>query len=186
MTVVVQHSERATRPAATVAGIGLGALLAVAGGDARIAPTLFVLGLLLVAVVVPDLRERRIPNRTLMIAAPLVLASVVLAGLLHDDLPRSIVAVSCGTAMFGGLLLAAVAVPTGLGMGDVKLVGLASVALGWFGLQAVLLATAAAFGLAGVVGLGARRRGRWVDGVPFAPFYAIGASVTAVAVSLGA
>lgn len=172
-------------PGTTAAGLGLGTALAMSAGDARIAPALFVLGVLLVAVVAPDLRERRIPDRALSVAAPFVIVSVVAAGLLHDDLARVVVAVSSGVAVFGALLLVAVAFPGGLGMGDVKLATLASVALGWFGAAAAAVAIGVALATAWVVGAAARRTGRWSTGVPFAPFYAVGVALTAIGIGAG-
>jgi leader peptidase (prepilin peptidase)/N-methyltransferase len=133
-----------------------------------------VLGVLVVAVCEPDLRERRIPNRALLAAVPAFAVGLVVAAVAVGDPGRAIAPFGWAAFSAGVFYLAAVAVPGGLGMGDVKLLAVAGLPLGWFGSDAVLGAAALGFGAAGVAGLLARRRGRWRAGVPFAPFYAAG------------
>lgn len=147
-------------------------LASVVGGWA--APLFFVLGVLVVGVCEPDLRERRIPNRALLVATPALLLALAVAAIAEGQPGRA--GAALGWAAFTAALfyVAAVAVPGGLGLGDVKLLTVAGLALGWFGSGAVLAAAALGFGAAGVAGLLARLRGRWRSGVPFAPFYAVG------------
>ncbi len=148
-----------------------GVLATVVGGWP--APLFFVLGTLVVGVCEPDLRERRIPNRALLVAAPLLVSALGVAAVAEGEPWRAVAAL--GWAAFTAALfyVAALAVPGGLGLGDVKLLAVAGLALGWFGSDAVLGAAALGFGAAGVAGLVARFRGRWRSGVPFAPFYAV-------------
>ncbi|MEO1063917.1 MAG: prepilin peptidase [Actinomycetota bacterium] len=160
-------------PTMTALAVTTGVILGwVVGGWA--APMFVVLGVLVVGVSEPDLRERRIPNRALLLAAPLLAAALLVAAIATGEPSHAAAAV--GWAAFTAALfyVAAVAVPGGLGMGDVKLLAIAGVPLGWLGSDAVLGAAALGFAAAGVAGLLARRRGRWRTGVPFAPFYAGG------------
>jgi len=131
------------------------------------------LGLLLVIALVPitliDLELRLIPNRiTLPAAVAAVLAAVILD---VSFVPEQLIA---GAAAGGFFLLAAVAYPRGMGMGDVKLAGMLGLYLG----RAVAPAIFAGL-IAGVV-VGAvivarkgAREGR-KTAVPFGPFLALG------------
>jgi len=89
-------------------------------GDRRRVPARIALGILLVLLVVPaamiDLEHRIIPNR---ITAPgAVLALAIGTGLDPSGEPTRLIA---GAAAAGFLLIAALAYPGGMGMGDVKL-----------------------------------------------------------------
>jgi leader peptidase (prepilin peptidase)/N-methyltransferase len=131
------------------------------------------LGLLLVTALVPitliDLELRLIPNRiTLPAAVGAVLAAVILD---ISFVPEQLIA---GAAAGGFFLLAALAYPRGMGMGDVKLAGMLGLYLG----RAVAPAIFAGL-IAGVV-VGAvivarkgAREGR-KTAVPFGPFLALG------------
>jgi leader peptidase (prepilin peptidase)/N-methyltransferase len=78
----------------------------------------------------------------------------------------------------GGLLAVALAVPRGMGMGDVKLAALIGLVLGAFGLRAVTTAAAGAFlgGAAASIALLVTGSGRNAT-LPFGPFLAIGGVV---------
>ena len=94
-----------------------------------------------------------------------------------DALPALLVA---GAAAFTLLLLAALAHPAGMGMGDVKLAGVMGLFLGAAVAPALLagFAAGAAVGVAMIArdGAGARKKG-----VPFAPFLAAGGLVGVLA-----
>jgi leader peptidase (prepilin peptidase)/N-methyltransferase len=125
----------------------------------------------LVAVSVTDLEHRLIPNRIVLPAA-----AVVLAGQTAVD-PSPEWAIAAGAAS-GFLLLAALAYPGGMGMGDVKLALLLGAALGRTVAVALMLATVAAVvpsvWLLAHYGSAARKMG-----IPFGPFLALG-GVTAL------
>jgi len=134
------------------------------------------LSVALILIVVPaaliDLEYRIIPNRITALGALLALA----IGLSLDPAgePARLIA---GAAAGGLLLLAALAYPGGMGMGDVKLAGVMGLFLGAAVAPALLLAL-----LSGVV-LGAfviarkgMRDGR-KTAVPFGPFLALGALI---------
>ena len=123
---------------------------------------------ILIAIAGIDLEHRIVPNRIVVPAA--VFGVVAAAAVEPGQLPELLLA---GTAAFGALLLAALAYPAGMGMGDVKLAGVMGLYLG----AAVGPALFAAFAVGAVVGLaivareGAAARKR---AVPFAPFLAVG------------
>lgn len=129
------------------------------------------LAALLLTVAGIDLEHRIIPNRLL---APAAIYGVIASALLRpDELPELALA---GAGAFVFLLVAAVAYPGGMGMGDVKLAGVLGLYLG----VSVLPALMGAFLAGSVVGLaiiaryGAAARKR---GVPFGPFLALGGLV---------
>jgi len=122
----------------------------------------------LITVALIDLEHRIVPNRILLPAAAWALG--VGAVVRPDALLASLLA--AGVA-FGALLIAALARPGGMGMGDVKLAGVMGLYLG----SAVAPAMLGAFAAGSVLGLvllarhGARARR---VAVPFAPFLAAG------------
>jgi len=129
----------------------------------------------LVAVAAIDLEHKIIPNR---IVLPAALWGVVAAAIVRPDaLPELLIA---GAAAFLALLLAALAYPAGMGMGDVKLAGVMGLYLGTSVAPAVLVAllsgTVVGLGLIASEGPDARKRG-----VPFGPFLALGGIVALLA-----
>jgi leader peptidase (prepilin peptidase) / N-methyltransferase len=129
----------------------------------------------LIAVAGIDLQHRIVPNRILLPAAAWGVAAA--AAVRTGMLPELLLA---GSAAFLLLLLAALAYPAGMGMGDVKLAGVMGLYLG----ASVAPALLAAFLAGSVIGVGiiARhgRAGR-KHGVPFAPFLALGGLVALLA-----
>lgn len=125
----------------------------------------------LIAVAAIDLEHRIIPNRILL---PVAVYGIAANALVRTaDLPELVIA---GAGAFLFLLVAALAYPAGMGMGDVKLAGVMGVYLG----SSVAPALLVAFLSGSVVGIGiiareggsARKRG-----VPFGPFLALGGIV---------
>ena len=123
---------------------------------------------MLIAVANIDLEHRIVPNKILL---PMAVWGVGATALVRPDfLPEALIA---GAAAFTALLLAALAHPGGMGMGDVKLAGVMGLYLG----AAIAPALLAAFLLGSLVGVamlarhGASAR---KQGVPFAPFMALG------------
>lgn len=121
----------------------------------------------LVAISATDLERRIIPNRIVLPAAAAILAANTL---LHPSVEWAVA--GAGAALF--LLLAALAYPGGMGMGDVKLALLLGVALGrtvpvamLAGMIAALVPSAVLFARHGA----AARKMR----IPFGPFLALGA-----------
>lgn len=135
------------------------------------------LGIALVTLLVPmtfiDLDTRTIPNRLL---APFAVIALAL-GLAFDPgfVPEQLIA---GAAAFSFFLLAAVARPGGMGMGDVKLAGVLGLYLGRAVAPAIFIGLIAGVLVGGVimarVGAAAGRR----TTVPFGPFLALGATIS--------
>ena len=126
---------------------------------------------MLIAVAAIDLEHRIVPNRIVAPAAAWALGAgaVVRTG----ELPELVMA---GAGAFLALLIAALARPGGMGMGDVKLAGVMGLYLGASVVPALLVAFAAGslVGVAMIAREGARARKK---GVPFAPFLSLGGLV---------
>jgi leader peptidase (prepilin peptidase)/N-methyltransferase len=135
-----------------------------------------VLGLLLVTALVPitliDLDRRLIPNAITLPAS--VVALVAAVALDVSFVPEQLIA---GVAAGGFFLLAALAYPRGMGMGDVKLAGMLGLYLGRSVAPAIFIALIAGVLVGAVImaRLGARE-GRKAA-VPFGPFLALGALI---------
>jgi leader peptidase (prepilin peptidase)/N-methyltransferase len=134
------------------------------------------LGLALVSVLVPvafiDLDHRIIPNAILLPGA--VAAIAIVAATESSKLGEHLIA---GAAAAGFLLIAVLAYPRGMGMGDVKLAGVLGLYLGRSVGPAMLVAL-----LSGtIVGVVIIARKGAVEGrktaVPFGPFLALGGLV---------
>ena len=137
---------------------------------------------LMVAVAAIDARHRVIPNR-IVYPAFLIFGAFVIAGALAG-IGLSAANAGIGLALYGGgLLLVALIVPKGMGMGDVKLAGLIGLVLGSLGLSYVAVAAGAAVlagGLGSVAVLVATGKARGQT-IPFGPYLALGAVVAAFA-----
>jgi leader peptidase (prepilin peptidase) / N-methyltransferase len=128
----------------------------------------------LIAIAGIDLEHHIVPNRLVVPAAVWGLLSAALVA--SDELPELLLA---GTVAFGALLLVALAYPAGMGMGDVKLAGVMGLYLGLSVAPAMLVAFAAG-SVVGVALVVAKGGGRG-QGVPFAPFMAVGGLVGVLA-----
>jgi leader peptidase (prepilin peptidase)/N-methyltransferase len=125
----------------------------------------------LLAVTLTDLEQRIIPNKILLVAAVLGAAIAALGD--PGSLPeRAIAAAAAG----GLLLLAALAYPRGMGLGDVKLAAVMGLFLGRNVAPAILVALLAGslVGLAMIAREGAAARKK---AIPFGPFLALGGVV---------
>jgi leader peptidase (prepilin peptidase)/N-methyltransferase len=135
-----------------------------------------VLGVALVLLLVPvtliDLDHRIIPNRLMIVGAVLAPALVLLTA--PDDLVEHLIA---GVAAGGFFLLAVLAYPRGMGVGDIKLAAVLGLFLGRDVGPAVFLALITGT----LVGALIMARKGVAEGrktaVPFGPFLALGAVV---------
>jgi leader peptidase (prepilin peptidase)/N-methyltransferase len=134
------------------------------------------LSIALILIVVPaaviDLEHRIIPNKITALGA--VLALVLGTALDPSGEPTCLIA---GAAAAGFLLVAALAYPGGMGMGDVKLAGVMGLFLGSAVASAILIALLSGVTVGAVVvarkGTAAGRK----TAIPFGPFLAFGALV---------
>ena len=153
---------------ALTAALCAGAVLA--GGSA----VDIALGIVLILLVVPaaliDLEYRIIPNQITALGA--VLALVIGLALDPGGEPERVLAAVAGG---GFLLLAALAYPGGMGMGDVKLAAMMGLFLGAAVAPAILIALLTGVTVGAVViarkGAAAGRK----TAIPFGPFLAFGA-----------
>jgi leader peptidase (prepilin peptidase)/N-methyltransferase len=159
---------------ALTAGLCVGAVLA---HQSAAAITLSIVLILLVGpAALIDLEHRIIPNRITALGAVLAL----LIGVVLDPAgePERLIA---GAAAGGFLLLAALAYPGGMGMGDVKLAGVMGLFLGAPVAAAILIALVSGVLVGALV---IARKGTRVGrktAVPFGPFLALGALVAVFA-----
>ncbi len=130
----------------------------------------------LILIVIPaaliDLEHRIIPNRVTLLGA---IAALALGTALDPaGEPARLIA---GAAAGGFLLLAALAYPGGMGMGDVKLAGVMGLFLGAAVAPAILISLLAGVLYGVFVAARAGARAARKTAVPFGPFLALGAIV---------
>lgn len=139
------------------------------------------LGALGVAVAAIDIAVQRIPNRLILPAYPVLVLLLAVAALAqHRE-------AALGRALLGGLALGAAFLilalirPGQLGGGDVKLAGLAGLAMGWLGWQTLIFGAALGFLLCALVSLAliAARRISLNGAICFGPFL-VGGAVLAI------
>lgn len=137
---------------------------------------------LMLAVAVIDARVRIVPNRIVYPALLLfggAIAVGAVAGARIDPLRAGL-----GMLLYSlPLFLMALALPHGMGMGDVKLVALIGLVLGSLGLAYVAVAAGVgilAGGVGALVAVAALRYGRKHQ-IPFGPFLACGGVIAALA-----
>jgi leader peptidase (prepilin peptidase)/N-methyltransferase len=146
-----------------------------------------VLGALGIALAAIDLQVQRLPDRLTLPAYPALLALLAAAALLgHHAWPLARAVLGC-LALGGIYLLLGLIRPGGIGGGDIKLAGLAGLALGWLGWRTVLDGAALGFALAGVAGLAllAARRVTLRSHISFGPFLIGGALLAMLAAGPG-
>jgi leader peptidase (prepilin peptidase) / N-methyltransferase len=152
------------------------AVLCVGAVFANDSAVSIVLGVVLILLIVPaaliDIEHRIIPNQITALGAILAIA----IGLALDPAgePERLIA---GVAAGGFLLLAALAYPGGMGMGDVKLAGMMGLFLGAAVAPALLIALISGVLVgAGIIARQGAHAGR-KTAIPFGPFLALGALV---------
>ena len=146
------------------------ALVVVARGFDQDALLGLVLVLLLVPITLIDLDHRIIPNKLVLLGA--VTAPAILLAVSPEDLPEHLIA---AVAAGGFFLLAALAYPRGMGMGDVKLAAVLGLFLGTAVGSAIFIAllSGTLVGIAVIARKGATEGRK--TAVPFGPFLALGA-----------
>ncbi len=173
-----RSGRRARVAGAVVTGVAFGVLVLRVGADA-VLPAFLAVTAAGTAVAIVDLREKRIPNRMLVVAAPVVAALLVAGALLRGEPERLVGVLAGAAAMFVLYFVIALVAPAAMGMGDVKLAALLGGALGAVGLTGWLVGLLAAFLIGGVVAVVALVAGRvgWRGSIPFGPWMVAGTLV---------
>ena len=163
--------------AATAGLFALAAIRAESIGEAAlIAPFLA----LMLAVALIDLRHRLIPNRLTYPSLVLFGGGILVAWAAGVDVSPSRAGLGL-LATAGPLLVIAVAMPHGMGMGDVKLAAVMGLVLGALGWNHVVVGAVLGVLLGGVGSVVALLAGRSrKDTIPFGPFLAAGAALSAL------
>ena len=142
------------------------------------------LGALGVSLAAIDISVQRLPDALTLPAYPVLVILLTVAALIEHHAGALV------RALAGGLMLAAVSLvlallrPGQLGGGDIKLAGLAGLALGWLGWPALVAGAALGFVLSAVISLGllAARRITLRSQICFGPFLLGGALLAALAI----
>jgi leader peptidase (prepilin peptidase)/N-methyltransferase len=145
-------------------------------GWSPLLPAFLFFAALMIVLTAIDLQHKRLPDRLVLPAYPVLAALLAVAAATGDTWG------SFGRALLGGLVLFAVYLvlalinPAGLGGGDVKLAGVLGMALGWFGWGPVAVGGFAGFFLGALIGgstMLVGRAGRKTE-IPFGPFMIAG------------
>ena len=169
-----------SRVAATTAltAAALAAAVVPAGPRPAAAALLWLAGAAVVLAGV-DLASHRLPDRVTFPAAAVCGGALLVDAAVVGSWPALLRAVAAA-AVAGGLATAAAAVgPAGLGFGDVKLLGLLGLVLGWAGWGVLLAGVLVGLVLGAVVSLVlvATRRAGWRTAVPLGPPLLAGAYI---------
>ena len=174
-----QATPRRVAVVTVLAAVTLGAVAGAVGAEPQL-PAYLWLAAVGVALAVIDIETLRLPDRLTLPSYPV---GLVLLAIPADwpALGRAVLAaVITGVAAF---LLALLAPRGGLGLGDVKLLGLLGLFLGWLGWGVLVVGVALGFALGAVaaVGMLASRRAGLRDHLAFGPWLIAGALVAVVA-----
>jgi leader peptidase (prepilin peptidase) / N-methyltransferase len=163
-------SRRRVALTAVIAAAALGAAPALAGVRPATAALAWLGGAAVVLAGV-DLASHRLPDRVVFPAAAGCAAALVVDAAVTGSWPAVVRAVAAAAVTFAVATGAAVLSPEGLGFGDVKLLGLLGLLLGWAGWGVLLggVLFGLVLGAAGSLLLLATRRAGWRTAVPFGP-----------------
>ncbi|SFT72557.1 leader peptidase (prepilin peptidase) / N-methyltransferase [Geodermatophilus amargosae] len=168
-------AARAVASAVVLAGLLCGAVL-LTGARPATAAYAWAAGAAVVLAQV-DLAVHRLPDRVTYPAAAVGAAALLADAALLGTWPALGRALLAAAVAGGVALLAALAGPSGLGLGDVKLLALLGLLLGWAGWGALLAGVFLGLlaGAAVSLVLLATRRAGWRTPVPFGPPLLVGA-----------
>jgi leader peptidase (prepilin peptidase) / N-methyltransferase len=143
------------------------------------------LGALGVALGAIDIAVQRLPDRLVLPAYPVLTGLFALAAVTGHDTGALLRALLGGLVLGGFYLVLALLRPGGIGGGDVKLAGLAGLALGWLGWPALIVGGTLGFILSAMVSLAllAARRITLHSVMCFGPFLLSGVLLAALATS---
>jgi leader peptidase (prepilin peptidase) / N-methyltransferase len=134
-------------------------------------------GVLGVALSAIDIATQRLPDPLTLPAYPILIILLTIAALAGHDFAALVRALLGGVALAGAFLLLALVRPGQLGGGDIKLAGIAGLALGWLGWPTLIAGAALGFVLSALVSLAllAARRITLRGAICFGPFLIGGA-----------
>jgi leader peptidase (prepilin peptidase)/N-methyltransferase len=126
-----------------------------------------------------DLAVHRLPDRVVFPSIAVVAAAWLADAVVLGSWEALLRALLAGVVAFGAAVGAALASPGGMGFGDVKLLGLLGVLLGWFGWSVLGLGVVLGFvaGALGTVVLLVLRRTGWRSEVALGPSLLLGAAL---------
>lgn len=179
----VPAGRRRVAAVSALAALALGAVGAALGAEPEL-PAYLWLAAVGVTLAVIDLDCLRLPDRLTLPSYPIGLALLGVASAAHGDWDALGRAVLAAAVVGGAALLLAIALPGGgLGLGDVKLLGVLGLHLGWLGWGHVAVGVALGFclGAAAAVLLLALRRAGLKDHVAFGQWLIAGALLAVVA-----
>jgi leader peptidase (prepilin peptidase)/N-methyltransferase len=137
----------------------LGVLWAVLGwrigdqGGWAALPAFLYFAWLAVALVWIDADVHRLPDGLVLPSYPVLLVLVVVATAGLGDWGALVRALACLAGMYAVYLVMAIASPSSLGFGDVKLSGLIGLVVGWLGVSEAVVALMSGFLVGGLVGI---------------------------------
>jgi len=137
----------------------------------------------LVALSLIDLEHKILPNKIVYPSVVIGVPLLAITAAMGPGLDPWVRALLGGVAGAAGFLIVALISPAGMGMGDVKLAGLIGLFLGYLGWGRLVVSFFAAFAIGAVVGIAlmvAGKAGR-KTAIPFGPFMALGAVISALA-----
>jgi leader peptidase (prepilin peptidase) / N-methyltransferase len=166
-----------------LATAGVLALLLGRFGGKPDAVALGFFGVLAVALAAIDIAVQRLPDRLTLPAYPVLITLLAGAAIAGHDFAALARALLGGLALAGVYLLLALMRPGQLGGGDIKLAGVAGLALGWLGWPTLIAGTALGFVLCALASLVliAARRITLHSAICFGPFLLGGAVLAMVA-----
>jgi leader peptidase (prepilin peptidase) / N-methyltransferase len=140
-------------------------------------------GVLGVALAAIDIAVQRLPDRLTLPAYPILITLLTGAAIVGHDFAGLLRALLGGLALAAVFLLLALARPGQMGGGDIKLAGVAGLALGWLGWPILIAGVALGFVLSAIVSLGllAARRITLHSAMCFGPYLVGGALVAMLA-----
>lgn len=146
-------------------------------------PAFVVLSAGLVALATIDVERQILPKVIVYVVTALVAVLLVVAAATTDDWRRLLIALACAAVWFGVFFVIHAASPESLGFGDVRLVFVLGLALGWLGIGYVLAGLFVASFIGGVVGIGliATKRASLTTRLSFGPFLTLGAEIVVFA-----